>query len=141
MAMGAREFGTLVSDRMGQLRLSQNRLASRLGELPDGRIFDATQIRMIREGRRRLDQPLVARLIEILDLDPDEAWAASGLLPPEVSAEELRQLRQFRLAAVGAAQAEKVMPGKLVLAGQTAAIILPFERDRRRRQRRRRLVA
>ncbi len=139
--MGAREFGTLVSDRMGQLRLSQNRLASRLGELPDGRIFDATQIRMIREGRRRLDQPLVARLIEILDLDPDEAWAASGLLPPEVSAEELRQLRQFRLAAVGAAQAEKVMPGKLVLAGQTAAIILPFERDRRRRQRRRRLVA
>ena len=109
--MGAREFGTLVSDRMGQLRLSQNRLASRLGELPDGRIFDATQIRMIREGRRRLDQPLVARLIEILDLDPDEAWAASGLLPPEVSAEELRQLRQFRLAAVGAAQAEKVMPG------------------------------
>jgi len=141
MAMGAREFGTLVSDRMGQLRLSQNRLASRLGELPDGRIFDATQIRMIREGRRRLDQPLVARLIEILDLDPDEAWAASGLLPPEVSAEELRQLRQFRLAAVGAAQAEKVMPGKLVLAGQTVAIILPFERDRRRRQRRRRLVA
>ena len=139
--MGAREFGTLVSDRMGQLRLSQNRLASRLGELPDGRIFDATQIRMIREGRRRLDQPLVARLIEILDLDPDEAWAASGLLPPEVSAEELRQLRQFRLAAVGAAQAEKVMPGKLVLAGQTVAIILPFERDRRRRQRRRRLVA
>src|SRR6266508_197548 len=131
MAMGAREFGTLVSDRMGQLRLSQNRLASRLGELPDGRIFDATQIRMIREGRRRLDQPLVARLIEILDLDPDEAWAASGLLPPEVSAEELRQLRQFRLAAVGAAQAEKVMPGKLVLAGQTVAIILPFERDRR----------
>jgi len=108
---------------MDQLELSQNRLASRLGELADGRIFDATQIRLIRQGRRRLDQMLVARLIEILGLDPDEAWAASGLLPPEVTAEELRKLRSFRAASV-ATTPSGVTDRKPAIAG---ARILPFK--------------
>jgi hypothetical protein len=92
--MGAREFGRLVSERMDHVGISQNRLASRLGELPDGRIFDATQIRLIREGKRRLDQELVRRLIDLLDLDPAEGWEASGLWPPDLDLESYRRFRE-----------------------------------------------
>jgi transcriptional regulator with XRE-family HTH domain len=102
--MGQVEFGKLVSQRMDQVGISQRRLASRLGELSDGSLFDSTSIRTIREGQRRLNHELVNRLIEILSMDPDEAWAASGLLPPGVTAEELRQLRSFRRAAVVAGE-------------------------------------
>lgn len=98
--MAAKEFGKLVSDRMEELGLSQRRLAARMGELPDGSLYDATSIRTVREGQRRLTHELISRLIDILGLDPDEAWAASGLLPPGVSAEELRQLRRFRADVV-----------------------------------------
>jgi transcriptional regulator with XRE-family HTH domain len=67
--MSAKEFGDLVDHRMAELEISQRRLAMRLGELSDGRIFEATQIRLIREGRRRLDHELVQRLIDVLDMD------------------------------------------------------------------------
>jgi transcriptional regulator with XRE-family HTH domain len=128
--MGAVEFGKLVSRRMNELGMSQRRLASRLGELSDGSLFDSTSIRTLKKGQRRLTHELVARLIEILHMDPGEAWAASGLLPPGVSAEELRQLQSFRerhLTAVGAAAsaltdvgmpARKLSPGKLATIGQ-----------------------
>jgi transcriptional regulator with XRE-family HTH domain len=94
--MSGKEFGDLVSRRMIEKDISQRRLAARLGELPDGTLFDSTGIRVLKEGKRRLTRNLVARLIDLLDLDPDEAWATAGLLPPEVSADELRQLRRFR---------------------------------------------
>jgi transcriptional regulator with XRE-family HTH domain len=103
---------------MAERGISQNRLASRLGELPDGRIFDATQIRLIREGRRRLDRELVQRLIELLDIDWAEGWATSGLLPPGMTADHLRKLD---LVATGS---KKVLPGTLrslyIVAGQSA---------------------
>jgi transcriptional regulator with XRE-family HTH domain len=92
--MGAKEFGELISDRMEELGLSQNRLGARIGELPDGRFFDATQIRMLREGRRRLDQMLVERIIQVLGLDTDpatelKAWRTAGLWPPYLEPEDL----------------------------------------------------
>jgi|GEM_PF-3287486 len=107
--MGAKEFGQLVTDRMEELGLSQNRLASRIGELEDGRIFDATQVRMLREGRRRLDHPLVARLIQVLGLDADpavemQAWEAAGLWPPGLSAEDVTDLSERRAARLMAAE-------------------------------------
>ena len=93
--MGAIEFGHLLSDRMEELKLSQNRLASRIGELPDGRIFDATQVRMLREGRRRLDHMLVGRLIEVLEWDQDpeaeaRAWLTAGLAPEGATLDDYR---------------------------------------------------
>lgn len=99
--MRAKAFGELVEHRMAELGISQNRLASRLGELSDGRVFDATQIRLLREGRRRLDHELVQRLIDALDLDADEAWHAAGLWPPDLDVEGYRRFRH-QLAAVGA---------------------------------------
>lgn len=121
--MGAAEFGRLMGRAMAEQGISQNRLASRLGELPDGRIFDATQIRLIREGRRRLDRELVQRLIELLNIDWAEGWATSGLLPPGVTADHLRKLD---LVAAGA---KAVSPGR-----PRAVTQLP---DRRQRDRRR----
>ena len=92
--MGAVEFGQLVARRQdelqqleGKARWSQNKIASRFGELPDGRGLDSTQVRLIKEGRRILDHALVGRLIVVLELDADpdleaEAWHAAGLQPP-----------------------------------------------------------
>jgi hypothetical protein len=125
--MGQVEFGKLVSQRMSELGISQRRLGSRLGELSDGSNFDSSAIRAVKDGLRRLTHELVSRLIEELKMTPeqaDEAWAASGLLPPGVTAEELRQLRSFRRAPV-AAQPEKLTGWKPVPAGQPAPAPAP----------------
>lgn len=106
--MGAIEFGQLISQRMRELGLSQNRLGARIGELPDGRFFDATQVRMLREGRRRLDQMLVERIIHVLELDTDpatelKAWRTAGLWPPYLEPEDLPDLSELRAARTMAA--------------------------------------
>jgi hypothetical protein len=92
--MGAHQFGRLVDRAMVDAGMSQARLAVLVGELPDGRVLNETQVRRIREGRRRLDHVLVARLTETLDLDPAEAWAAAGLWPPDLELSEYRRLRE-----------------------------------------------
>jgi len=98
-------------------------LSRAIGLLPGDKGFDAKQVWRLRRGERRnLSRDLVARLIEILGLDPDDAWAASGLLPPEVTAEELRKLRSFRAAGV-ATTPSGVTDRKPAIAG---ARILPF---------------
>jgi hypothetical protein len=93
--MGAPEFGRLVDQKMQQTDMSQARLAVLVGELSDGRVLNETQVRRIREGERRLDEELVGRLIAALDLDPEEAWEASGLWPPGLTAQHLRQVKLF----------------------------------------------
>ena len=102
--MGAVEFGQLVTRRMGELGFSQNKVARRFGELPDGRGLDSTQVRMIKEGRRVLDHALVGRLIVVLELDADpdleaEAWHAAGLQPPGATLADYRDIIRRRGAA------------------------------------------
>lgn len=92
--MGAYELGRLVDRAMIDIGMSQARLAVLVGELPDGRVLNETQVRRIREGSRRLDHILVARLIEVLDLDPAEAWATAGLWPPDLDLDAYRRLRE-----------------------------------------------
>lgn len=94
--MSAQKFGNYVGRRMAELGISQNRLASRLGELSDGRVFDATQIRMIREGRRRLDEELVGKLVDLLQMDRAEAWFLAGLWPPDLDLATYRSMRERR---------------------------------------------
>jgi len=101
--VGAREFGQLVSGRMRELGWSQNKVARRFGELPDGRGLDSTQVRLLKEGQRRLDHPLVERLIHVLGLDEDpatelKAWEAAGLWPPGVSAGDVVDLSEWQAA-------------------------------------------
>ncbi len=133
--MGATEFGRLMGRAMAERGISQNRLASRLGELPDGRIFDATQIRLIRQGRRRLDHQLVQRLIELLDLDPAEAWATAGLWPPDL---DMDGYRRHRLTARSVGQTALPVPVELQDAALLRRLGVP-NLERRRVQRRRRL--
>jgi hypothetical protein len=92
--VGAHEFGRLVEAAMRKQGISQARLAVRVGELPGGRALNDTAVRRIREGGRQLDHFLVSRLIDVLDLDPAEAWATAGLWPPDLTAEEYRKLRK-----------------------------------------------
>lgn len=108
--MGAREFGQIVSDRMDELDWSQNKVARRFGELPDGRGLDSTQVRLIKEGQRRLDHALVERLIQVLGLDEDpavelKAWEAAGLWPPGYSIGDVSDLSERLTTRRMAAQA------------------------------------
>jgi len=90
--VGAFEFGQYIDRTIRDKGWPQGLVAVKIGTLPDGRYFNDKGIERIRTGGRRLDHMLVERLIEVLDLDPAEAWSAAGLLPPEITAEELRTL-------------------------------------------------
>jgi hypothetical protein len=92
--VGAAEFGRLVDGVIRDRGLSQARVGVIVGELPDGRILNEKAVERIREGGRRLDEVLVTRLIQALDLDPAEAWAAAGLWPPDLELDEYRRLRE-----------------------------------------------
>lgn len=107
--MGAKEFGQLISDRMDELGWSQNKVARRFGELPDGRGLDSSQVRVIKEGGRRLDHALVERLIHVLGLHEDpatelRAWKVAGLWPEHLEPEDFTDISELRAARVEAAQ-------------------------------------
>lgn len=94
-------FADMVDEAMRRKGWGYGRLSVKLGELPDGSILNATQIRRLRRGQRQnLTPELVQRLIDVLDLDAAEAWEAAGLWPPNLTAEDYRVF-----AAVGGAAA------------------------------------
>lgn len=92
--MGRPEFGRLVKRHMREQGISQGRLAARLGELGSGRYFDPTGVRLILRGQRAIDQELLERLIELLNMDRDEAYLTLGLAPPDLTLDDLKELRQ-----------------------------------------------
>jgi transcriptional regulator with XRE-family HTH domain len=92
--MGRQEFGRLVERHMREQGISQGRLAVRLGELGGGRYFDTTGVRQILKGARVIDPELLERLVELLGMDRDEAYLTLGLAPPDLTLEELRELRE-----------------------------------------------
>lgn len=92
--MGAHEFGRLVDAAMRERGWSQARVGVRVGELPSGKVLNEKAVERIREGGRHLDHTLVQRLIDVLELDPAEAWWTAGLWPPDLTAEEYRKLRK-----------------------------------------------
>ena len=94
--MSLEEFGRLVAVGMARKGLGQGKLAVHIGVLPDGRTLDATQIRLIIQGKRRsLDGMLVQRVAEVLDLDPAEAHYQAGTWPPDLSPEDLPKLSEL----------------------------------------------
>jgi len=91
--MSLEEFGRLMAAGMARKGLGQGKLAVHIGVLPDGRTLDATQIRLIIQGKRRsLDGMLVQRIAEVLDLDPAEAHYQAGTWPPGLEPEDLPKL-------------------------------------------------
>jgi hypothetical protein len=95
-------IGDLVDRAAKARRWGDQRVAFEIGVLPSEKVFNATQVKRLRRGERQnLSHELIQRLIDALDLDPAEAWAAAGLLPPGVTADMLRRLDMER-AVVGA---------------------------------------
>lgn len=90
--MGRREFGQMIETARMARGWTRSKLAAGIGILPDGSALDATQVRRLVEGGRVLDPDLIYRLINLLELDPAEAWEASGVLPPDMTAEDLRAI-------------------------------------------------
>jgi hypothetical protein len=98
----ARTFVDLVNEAMARKHTpdgqpwSDYTLSSAIGLLPGDKSFNAKQVWRLRRGeRQQLNHELVGRLIVVLDLDPHEAWPASGLAPPQLTPEHLRQLELF----------------------------------------------
>jgi len=89
-------FGKLMRDGMRRTGISQGKLGGRISDFEHGPIYDASAIRMLMGGQRRLNRKIVADIIDILGLDWAEAWAAAGLLPPEVDATDLESIRGTR---------------------------------------------
>ena len=120
--MGAVEFGQLVTRRQQELkqleptvRWSQNMIASRFGELPDGRGLDSTQVRLIKEGKRILDHAIVGRLIVVLRMDDDpdleaEAWHAAGLQPPGATLADYQEITRRRAGTARDRRSDRELP-------------------------------
>jgi transcriptional regulator with XRE-family HTH domain len=101
----ARTFGEMVDEGVRQKGWSDYQLSAAIGLLPGEKAFNATQVRRLRRGERRnVTHDLVAKLIELLDLDPAEAWHAAGLWPPGLEPEDLPNLSELAAARGKAAQ-------------------------------------
>jgi hypothetical protein len=112
--MGAAEFGHLVRAGIDAAGLSQGAVGRRVTKrLADDRGLDATQVRLVMEGRRRLDHDLVGAFVEVLGLDPAEAWHAAGLWPPGLEEGDYRDF----VTAGGTRTAELPGPFTSRLAG------------------------
>ncbi len=132
--MGAQEFGALVEAERRRKGWTRSKLAVMVGILDDGTALDATQIRRIVEGTRKLDQDTVRRIIQALDLpdeEADAAWFASGLWPPGLSVEGYRRFKH--LAVVGASS-DLPSPKSGRSLGDRSSWVWPAERRRRDRR-------
>jgi transcriptional regulator with XRE-family HTH domain len=145
--MGAQEFGQLVEAERLKRRWTRSKLAVTVGILEDGTALDATQIRRIIEGTRKLNRDVIGRLIAALGLDPAEAWEAAlesaDLKPPGLTVDMLRKLDLVasgsnELTARSVGQTALPVPAEL----QDAALLRRLgvaNLERRRAERRRRL--
>jgi transcriptional regulator with XRE-family HTH domain len=108
--MDAHDFGRLVAQARRQGGYSKSELARQLGRLPEsGRVFDAAGItRIERGGPVRVDRELVDRLVEVLGLDPFEAYEAADLRPEGFTAEDHRDFAAVGGAAASAAFVQAV---------------------------------
>ena len=98
--MGAQEYGALCKRHAEELGISQSRLASRLMrvfalEEDEERTYDATTVRLIYDGRRKIDDKLFEKLNQILDIDRDEAEHTLGIWPSELDLDGYRRYKQF----------------------------------------------
>lgn len=108
--MGAQEYGALCKRHAEELGISQSRLASRLMrafalEEDEERTYDATTVRLVYDGRRKIDDKLFEKLNRILEIPKDEAEHTLGIWPAELSLDGYRRYRRH-LAAVGASSVQ-----------------------------------
>lgn len=93
--MARPSFGALVDDAARAAGFNDYQLAGAIGLLPGRKVFSPKQVARLRRGETQsVSRALVQRLIEVLELDPGEAWAASGLWPPGLTPEQYKELRE-----------------------------------------------
>jgi len=108
----ARTFGEMVDEGVRRKGWSDYQLSAAIGLLPGEKAFNATQVRRLRRGERRnVTHDLVAKLIELLDLDPPQAWHAAGLWPPGLEPEDIADLSERRAARLTAASRAASLEG------------------------------
>jgi hypothetical protein len=141
--MGAREFGLRVDHEMRERQIGASKLAARVGELPDGRVLDATGVRLIRQGRReKYDTELVVRIARAVGLDEDLACHIAGVEQPDFDLDTYRRLKL--LAATPASELTARSPNTIPLPDELddPALLRRLgvpTLERRRAERRRRL--
>lgn len=84
---GTAAFGALLRDAMRAEKLSQTGLAGYLTkQLPEGRYWDASGIRLLLKGQRRVDEDVFVLLLDRLPaLDRGLAYEALGVWPPDLT--------------------------------------------------------
>jgi transcriptional regulator with XRE-family HTH domain len=135
------EFGQLIRAAMQDKGLSQGRVAVLVGLYDGDRYLDATQVRLLMNGTRKPTRGLVERLVEVLDLDPAEAWATAGITPPGFRADHFRKLAFFGAHGEQGTGWYRASPGHSVtlpVPDELDTLIRRTRRDRRQRNRRQR---
>lgn len=138
--MGAQEYGALCKRHAEELGISQSRLASRLMrafalEEDEERTYDATTVRLIYDGRRKIDDKLFEKLNQLLGIPQDEAEYTLGIWPSGFDLAEYRRVRH--LAATTPSELTARLPSELSPGRHGQVIPLaPRRADRRRRDRR-----
>jgi hypothetical protein len=89
-------FAEMVDTAATAKSLNNYQLSAAIGLMPGNRVCSPKQVDRIRNGEQvNYHRDLVQRLIDVLDLDPAEAWERAGVWPPGLTAEQLRELGLF----------------------------------------------
>jgi len=150
--MGAQEYGALCKRHAEELGISQSRLASRLMrafalEEDEERTYDATTVRLIYDGRRKIDDKLFEKLNQLLGIPQDEAEYTLGIWPSGFDLAEYRRVRHLAASTPSELTARRVgqtvlpVPAELQDAALARRLgVANLERRRVQRRRRLRLV-
>jgi len=89
-------FAELVDNAAQAKDLNDYQLSAAIGLMPGNKVCSPKQVSRIRNGEQvNYSRDLVQRLIEVLDLDPAEAWELADKWPPGLTGEHLRDLGLF----------------------------------------------
>jgi len=140
-------FAEMVDGAAQRLGLNDYQLSAAIGLLEGNRVYHPKQVHRLRTGQvRHPDPEVVERLVTILRLDPNEAFAAARVLPHGFDAEHFRKLAFFtiptdNLTARYVGQTVLPVPAELDDAALLRRLGVPnLERRRAERRRRLRLV-
>lgn len=89
-------FAELVDSAAQAKGLNDYQLSAAIGLMPGNKVCSPKQVGRIRNGEQvNYSRELVQRLIEVLDLDPVQAWELADKWPPGLTAEDLHKLGLF----------------------------------------------